>query len=1143
MNLNFSPYNDDYDSLKKFVQLLAVPGRGVQAREFTQIQSLLKDMIGRVSDTLYKDGSIISGMSFSVVGNTLTIEDGRVYLGGTIHLFSKQSIEITNSGTELIGAKLEESIVSEESEISFRDPAQGYTNYNQPGCHRLKQDVKLTLNDPTAPTLYSFIDGVLVSESVTPSVDVITDILARRTYDESGNYKVEGLTLSTVSSSIDNVTLEVREGKAYIRGYEISKPATRIEIPKSKNTRTIIGEPKLYKTSNTNKYYLNNNPVNEVIQVRAEVRVTEEVHTRGSQAGGIDPLNNTSVTAIESVTIGATTYIQGTDYQLTNDSVDWSLNIPMTSKEPQIGQQYKVTYRYNKVMTVFNASSNTGDYAVITEGTEHLAKSYIEFTAIGDRPVDSTNFTVDYKFYLARKDLISIDKTGMLSVTTGQSNVPSLVLTPSNNDVNILPIGTVYLPPNGSSAIVNSYAVTRMKMEDIQRMMMRIEDLEYNQAVTALDQEAMEGELPTDLKGVFSDGFFSLIKGDLSFTNGDGSAGFTASYDLPNGNLVLPTTGVVVTQPLISNAGIGNKTWGHLVTAPMSEVKSITQFNATTTMLVNPYNVFNIQAVLALSPQIDNWVEETKISADTVQTRVFSINRWWYHGGHPWTDTEWYLFNNLILDAGQSWNGWDNKSGWLATTQQLSRTILDEAILYMRQREVVISCSNLLPNADNLELYFNSQKVSLSTVGIDGAIPGSTTGTIKANANGVAKGKFTIPANTPCGTREVSLKNSNNLAVSSYTANGRKRTVEEAVLRTRVIVDTVDPLAQAFQYDEDRLVTSVGIYFATKDASKSVRVQLRGMTNGYPNNVVHAEEVVSPASIKIPASNSQLSDDALSETKVTFRNPVLCRGGEQYCFTILSDSNAYSVYIANLGEKSLIDGQYVTKQPYLEGAMFSSSNAITWTAHQASDLKFNIYHAEFESSGTIEFEPIEGLSVDRLVLFTDYLTPQNTGCSWEVKVNNGDWEPIGNYEDKDLSSVATAIRLRAIFAANKYMSPLLATDSWSLVGFLTGQSASYVSRQIPLTQNFTTIKQTVDGFIPSNCSVTPKFSVDGGVTWQTGTLQSTQDVGNGWTRMTYSHTFGTAQDYNTTAVRVSLIITSPNQIVRPRARKFMNVIK
>ncbi len=42
---NIDPYYDDYDSTKKFIRMLFRPGYAVQARELTQIQSILHNQI------------------------------------------------------------------------------------------------------------------------------------------------------------------------------------------------------------------------------------------------------------------------------------------------------------------------------------------------------------------------------------------------------------------------------------------------------------------------------------------------------------------------------------------------------------------------------------------------------------------------------------------------------------------------------------------------------------------------------------------------------------------------------------------------------------------------------------------------------------------------------------------------------------------------------------------------------------------------------------------------------------------------------------------------------------------------------------------------------------------------------------------
>ena len=63
-NLNVSPYFDDYNQEKNFHKILFRPGVALQARELTQIQSILQNQIERFGDNIYKSGTIISGVNF-----------------------------------------------------------------------------------------------------------------------------------------------------------------------------------------------------------------------------------------------------------------------------------------------------------------------------------------------------------------------------------------------------------------------------------------------------------------------------------------------------------------------------------------------------------------------------------------------------------------------------------------------------------------------------------------------------------------------------------------------------------------------------------------------------------------------------------------------------------------------------------------------------------------------------------------------------------------------------------------------------------------------------------------------------------------------------------------------------------------------
>ena len=60
-NLNQSPYFDDFDEDKNFHRVLFRPGFAVQARELTQLQSILQNQLGRLADEVYIDGIIVTG--------------------------------------------------------------------------------------------------------------------------------------------------------------------------------------------------------------------------------------------------------------------------------------------------------------------------------------------------------------------------------------------------------------------------------------------------------------------------------------------------------------------------------------------------------------------------------------------------------------------------------------------------------------------------------------------------------------------------------------------------------------------------------------------------------------------------------------------------------------------------------------------------------------------------------------------------------------------------------------------------------------------------------------------------------------------------------------------------------------------------
>lgn len=55
------PYYDDYDENKKFLRIMSRPGFPLQAREITQLQTILQDQIERLGDHFFEEGAVVRG--------------------------------------------------------------------------------------------------------------------------------------------------------------------------------------------------------------------------------------------------------------------------------------------------------------------------------------------------------------------------------------------------------------------------------------------------------------------------------------------------------------------------------------------------------------------------------------------------------------------------------------------------------------------------------------------------------------------------------------------------------------------------------------------------------------------------------------------------------------------------------------------------------------------------------------------------------------------------------------------------------------------------------------------------------------------------------------------------------------------------
>ena len=85
INFNVTPYFDDYDDAKKFLRVLFRPGYSVQARELTQLQTILQDQISRFGEHVFKNGSMVVPGSVNV--------DNQVHFAKLEDLFNNESVK------------------------------------------------------------------------------------------------------------------------------------------------------------------------------------------------------------------------------------------------------------------------------------------------------------------------------------------------------------------------------------------------------------------------------------------------------------------------------------------------------------------------------------------------------------------------------------------------------------------------------------------------------------------------------------------------------------------------------------------------------------------------------------------------------------------------------------------------------------------------------------------------------------------------------------------------------------------------------------------------------------------------------------------------------------------------------------------
>lgn len=384
---------------------------------------------------------VVSNTSPVGYGTTFSVNEGVRFCKHFFVHHDKQTVVIDRysiNPTCKVGFYLEESIVTSDEDSSLLDPALEASNYSAPGADRFKIDpilTRLEYNDPaTSPdfvTLFLIKDGTVTEIAERPVYNVIRDEIAKRTYDESGDYYVRGfnvvieehldsgtnggyLTLDRGGNS-DLLSIQVEPGTAYVHGYEVNKLVTSfLEADKSTSYNNVNSQIISSKLGN----YIRLNEVVGAWDLRsgqsidlydtAQQRISRAVSSTASQTG----------TRIGSAKVKSISYDDGS-LGTPNGSIRLHLfDVNM------LGSNSFANVRsvYSDVTTNADVGGdvilNSFDRAALSEPYSPL----IYFVGSHTKTIRSSDGTVDTSFTFKKTSNVSINSDGTFTLTAAVGN-------------------------------------------------------------------------------------------------------------------------------------------------------------------------------------------------------------------------------------------------------------------------------------------------------------------------------------------------------------------------------------------------------------------------------------------------------------------------------------------------------------------------------------------------------------------------------------------------------------------------------------------------------------------------------------------------------------------------------------------------
>lgn len=400
-------------------------------------------------------------------------------------------------------------------------------------------------------------------------------------------------------------------------------------------------------------------------------------------------------------------------------------------------------------------------------------------------PANASTSIFDIEYYLARADILQINKDGVLYVKPGEpSETPAIPRT----DDNAMKLYEIWLKPYTYSLkdVSTKYIDNRRyTMRDIGALEKRLTNVEYITALNVLEKSAAdmsikdENGLDRYKNGFIADNFQDFQAADLQAHE------FRASADREQRQLRPAFKASNRKLKFAPEKSSGFHLMGNVATRPFTESVSISQPYATKHISINPYLQYNQSGELVLSPNNDVWTSETELPnvIIDVDSGVEDFTQLAEAAGVLGTDWgSWVDQNRTILQTTQTSDVLLRGQPVASSTTTVTSTAVTQArtgtsttvesrvstyniddivkdiqiIPFIRSRDVEFYATKMKPNT-RVYAFFDGTPVSefCRDIGFQLSADNASTATqlvefgspLITDSNGELRGVFRIPAN------------------------------------------------------------------------------------------------------------------------------------------------------------------------------------------------------------------------------------------------------------------------------------------------------------------------------------------------------------------------------------------------------------